>query len=251
VSRFVGRVVVVTGAARGIGRRITQAFAREGARVAALDIDGAGLTALGQELEERREDVLTLKADVTAAADVRAAVEAVVGRWGRVDVLVNNAGGFSVIRRTEEIPDAEWDAVLRFNVTSAFLTTKAVLPIMRRQRAGTIVNLSSIAGRAAAVTVTSHYAAAKAAILGFTRHLAREVASEGIRVNAVAPGTVATERFRALRSEEDARRLAASVPLGRVAEPDEIADVVLFLASDAAGYITGATIDVNGGLVML
>jgi 3-oxoacyl-[acyl-carrier protein] reductase len=250
VSRFAGRVVIVTGAARGIGLRIARAFAREGARVAGLDIDGAGLDALGRELEERRGEVLTLKADVTAAADVRQAVEAVVGRWGRLDVLVNNAGGFSVIRRTEDIPDEEWDAILRFNLTSAFLCTKAVLPIMRRQRAGAIVNLSSITGRAGAVTVTSHYAAAKAAILGFTRHLAREVAAEGIRVNAVAPGTVATERFRALRGEEDARRLAASVPLGRVAEPEEIAEVVLFLASEAAGYITGATIDVNGGLVM-
>ncbi len=122
---------------------------------------------------------------------------------------------------------------------------------MKRQRSGAIVNLSSITGRAAAVTVTSHYAAAKAAILGFTRHLAREVAPDGIRVNAVAPGTVATERFRALRSPEDTRRLAETVPLGRVAEPEEIAEVVLFLASDAARYITGATLDVNGGLVMM
>jgi 3-oxoacyl-[acyl-carrier protein] reductase len=249
--RFEGRVVVVTGAARGIGLRIGRAFGREGARVAALDIDGAGVESLARELGDQGREALALKTDVTAAAEVRQAVEAVVGRWGRVDVLVNNAGGFSVIRRTEDIPDDEWDAILRFNVTSAFLCTKAVLPIMRRQRSGAIVNLSSITGRAAAVTVTSHYAAAKAAILGFTRHVAREVAAEGIRVNAVAPGTVATERFRALRSEEDARRLAASVPMARVAEPEEIADVVVFLASDAARYITGATIDVNGGLVML
>lgn len=250
MSRFTGRVAIVTGAARGIGLRIVRAFASEGARVAALDIDGAGLEALTRELEERREDVLALKTDVTAAAEVRQALETVVGRWERVDVLVNNAGGFSVIRRTEDIPEAEWDAIVRLNVTSTFLASKAVLPIMRRQRAGAIVNLSSIAGRAGAVTVTSHYAAAKAAILGFTRHLAREVAAEGIRVNAVAPGTVATERFRALRSNEEGQRLAASVPMGRVAEPEEIAEVVLFLASDGARYITGATLDVNGGLLM-
>jgi 3-oxoacyl-[acyl-carrier protein] reductase len=250
VSRFAGRVVIVTGAAKGIGLRIVRAFAGEGARVAALDIDGAGLDALTRELQERREDVLALKTDVTAAAEVRQALETVVGRWGRVDVLVNNAGGFSVIRRTEDIPEAEWDAIFRLNVTSAFLASKAVLPVMRRQRAGAIVNLSSIAGRAGAVTVTSHYAAAKAAILGFTRHLAREVAADGIRVNAVAPGTVATERFRALRSNEEGQRLAASVPLGRVAEPEEIAEVVLYLASEGARYITGATLDVNGGLLM-
>lgn len=250
MSRFAGRVVIVTGAAKGIGRCIARAFAGEGARVAALDIDGAGLEALTRELEERRAEVLALKADVTAAAEVGQALEAVVGRWGRVDVLVNNVGGFSAIRRTEDIPEAEWDAIFRLNVTSAFLASKAVLPIMRRQRAGAIVNLSSIAGRAGAVTVTSHYAAAKAAILGFTRHLAREVAAEGIRVNAVAPGTVATERFRALRSAEEGRRLAASVPIGRVAEPEEIAEAVLYLASDGARYITGATLDVNGGLLM-
>jgi NAD(P)-dependent dehydrogenase (short-subunit alcohol dehydrogenase family) len=166
-------------------------------------------------------------------------------------VLVNNAGGFSVIRRTEDIPDEEWDAIFRFNVTSAFLCTKAVLPHMRRQRSGSIVNLSSIAGRSSAVTVTSHYAASKAAILGFTRHVALEAADDGIRVNAVAPGTVATERVRALRTPEQTRRIAETVPLGRIGEPEEIADVVLFLASDAARYVTGASLDVNGGLVML
>jgi 3-oxoacyl-[acyl-carrier protein] reductase len=182
---------------------------------------------------------------------VRQAVDAIMARWGRVDVLVNNAGGFAVIRRTEEIPEEEWDAILRLNLTSTFLCSKAVLPIMRRQGSGRIVNLSSVVGRAGAVLVTSHYAAAKAGILGFTRHLAREVAAAGIAVNAVAPGTTATERFRALRSAEETRRLAESVPLRRIAEPDEIAACVLFLASDAARYITGATLDVNGGLLMM
>jgi NAD(P)-dependent dehydrogenase (short-subunit alcohol dehydrogenase family) len=178
-------------------------------------------------------------------------VDAVVTRWGRIDVLVNNAGGFSVIRRTEEIPEDEWDAIFRFNVTSMFLCVKAVLPLMKRQRAGRIVNMSSVAGRAGAVTVASHYAAAKAAVLGFTRHLAREVAAEGITVNAVAPGTVATERWKALRSPEESRRLADGVPMRRVSEPAEIAQCVLFLASEAAAYMTGATLDVNGGLVMM
>ena len=247
--RFEGHVVLVTGAAKGIGLRIARAFAREGARVAALDIDAPGADALARELVAEGREALALKADVTAALEVRQAVDAVLGRWGRIDVLVNNAGGFSV--RTEDIPDDEWEAIFRFNVTSAFLCAKAVLPQMKRQRSGAIVNLSSVAGRAGAVTVTSHYAAAKAALLGFTRHLAREVARDGIRVNAVAPGTVATERFRALRSPEETRRMAESVPLGRVAEPEEIAEVVLFLASDAARYVTGATLDVNGGLVMM
>jgi 3-oxoacyl-[acyl-carrier protein] reductase len=248
--RFQDQVVIVTGAGRGIGAAIARGFAREGGRLALLDVDASALDALVKELTGGGAEAAAFLCDVTAPRAVRETVDAIVARWGRVDVLVNNAGGFSVIRRTEDIPEAEWDAIFRLNVTSAFLASKAVLPIMRRQRAGAIVNLSSIAGRAGAVTVTSHYAAAKAAILGFTRHLAREVAAEGIRVNAVAPGTVATERFRALRSNEEGQRLAASVPMGRVAEPEEIAEVVLYLASDGARYITGATLDVNGGLLM-
>ena len=249
--RFEGQVAIVTGAAKGIGLRVARAFGREGARVAALDVNADGVEGLAGELAAGGREALALKVDVTVAGEVRRAVDTVIGRWGRVDVLVNNAGGFSVIRRTEDIPDEEWDAIFRFNVTSAFLCTKAVLPHMRRQRSGSIVNLSSIAGRSSAVTTTSHYAAAKAAILGFTRHVALETAGDGIRVNAVAPGTVATERVRALRTPEQTRRIAETVPLGRIGEPEEIADVVLFLASDAARYVTGAALDVNGGLVML
>jgi 3-oxoacyl-[acyl-carrier protein] reductase len=249
--RFAGRVVIVTGAGKGIGAAIARGFAREGGRLALLDVDGAALDRLVKELMDGGTEVMGVPADVTRAGDVGQAVEAVVARWGRVDVLVNNAGGFSVIRRTEEIPDDEWDAIFRFNVTSSFLCTKAVLPIMKRQRAGRIVNMSSVAGRAGAVTVTSHYAAAKAAVIGFTRHVAREVAAEGITVNAVAPGTVGTERWKALRSPEESRRLAENVPMRRVSEPAEIAECVMFLASDAAAYMTGATLDVNGGLVMM
>jgi 3-oxoacyl-[acyl-carrier protein] reductase len=249
--RFDGKVVIVTGAGKGIGAAIANGFAREGGRLALLDVDGAALDRLVKELMDGGTEVMGVPADVTRAGDVGRAVEAVVARWGRVDVLVNNAGGFSVIRRTEEIPDDEWDTIFRFNVTSIFLCTKAVLPIMKRQRAGRIVNMSSVAGRAGAVTVTSHYAAAKAAVIGFTRHVAREVAAEGITVNAVAPGTVGTERWKALRSPEESRRLADNVPMRRVSEPAEIAECVMFLASDAAAYMTGATLDVNGGLVMM
>jgi 3-oxoacyl-[acyl-carrier protein] reductase len=249
--RFAGRVVIVTGAAKGIGAAIARAFAREGARLAALDIDAPGLDALVKELTGGGAEAVGLRCDVTAPGEVRGAVDAVVTRWGRIDVLVNNAGGFAVIRRTEDIPDEEWDAILRFNLTSMFLCAKAVLPTMKRQRAGRIVNMSSVAGRAGAVTVASHYAAAKAGVLGFTRHLAREVAGEGITVNAVAPGTVGTERWKALRTPEESRRLAEGVPVRRVSEPAEIAECVMFLASDAAAYMTGATLDVNGGLVMM
>jgi 3-oxoacyl-[acyl-carrier protein] reductase len=248
--RFKDQVVIVTGAARGIGAATARAFAREGARVAVLDIDAPGAQAVAGEAKRLGAEALAFKTDVTVAAEVRQAVDTIVSRWNRIDVLVNNAGGFSVMRKTEDIPDEEWDAILRFNVTSAFLCTKAVLPLMKRQKSGRIVNLASIVGRGGAVTVTAHYAAAKAAIIGFTRQLAREVGPDGITVNAVAPGTVATDRFLALRGPEERKQMAASVPLRRVAEPDEIADAVLFLASDAASYINGVALDVNGGLVM-
>jgi 3-oxoacyl-[acyl-carrier protein] reductase len=250
--RFTERVVMVTGAAKGIGAAIAREFAGEGARVAALDVEDAGIKAVVAEVESRGGQALGLHADVTTAADVRAAVDAIHARWGRVDILVNNAGGFATVRpATEDIPDDEWDATLRLNLTSAFLCSKAVLPGMKQRRWGRIVNLSSIGGRGAALLLSSPYAATKAAILGFTRHLALETARWGITVNAVAPGTTATERFKALRTPAETQALIDRVPVGRVAEPAEIARCIMFLASDTASYMTGACLDVNGGVLMV
>jgi 3-oxoacyl-[acyl-carrier protein] reductase len=195
--RFEGRIVVVTGAARGIGAVTVEAFAREGARVGALDLDGAALQAAVAAVSVRGGDVLGLTSDVTSATDVQAAVERVLARWGRIDVLVNNAGGFATMRALEDTSEAEWDAILRSNLTSAFLVSKVVLPVMKRQRAGRIVNLASVVARGGAVRVPAHYAAAKAG--------------------------------------------------GR---PGEMADAILFLASDAAQFVTGAVLDVNGGQEM-
>jgi 3-oxoacyl-[acyl-carrier protein] reductase len=249
---FANRVVMVTGAARGIGAAVARAFAAEGARVAALDIDMPGLDVLARQCKASGGEILTLDVDVTRASAVREAVDAIASRWGDVDVLVNNAGGFATVRpATEEIPDEEWDFTVRLNLTSAFLCSKAVLPGMKARGWGRIVNMSSIGGRGAAVLLSSPYAATKAAILGFTRHLALETARSGITVNAVAPGTTATERFRALRTPAETEALIERVPVGRVAEPSEVAGCILFLASDAASYMTGACLDVNGGVLML
>jgi NAD(P)-dependent dehydrogenase (short-subunit alcohol dehydrogenase family) len=245
------RVVIVTGAAKGIGAAIAEACAREGARVAALDLDGACAEAGVKALRDRGADALALRCDVTRTPDIAVALEAVLARWGRVDVLVNNAGGFAVIRATEDIAEDEWEAIMASNLTSVFLFSKAVLPIMKRQRYGRIVNLASVVGRAGAVRVTSHYAAAKAGVIGFTRHLALEVGADGITVNAVAPGTTATERVLKARTQEETARVAAAIPVRRLGEPREIADAVVFLASDAAAFINGATLDVNGGQVMV
>ena len=248
--RLENKIVIVTGAAKGIGAAIVDACAREGARVAALDLDGPGAEAVAAALRGRGADALALRADVTRAADIGAALDAVLARWHRVDVLVNNAGGFAVIRATEDIPESEWDAIVASNLTSVFLCVKAVLPVMKRQRYGRIVNLASVVGRGGAVRVTSHYAAAQAGVIGLTRHLALEVGADGITVNAVAPGTTATERVLKARTPEETLRVAQAIPVRRLGEPGEIAEAVVFLASDAAAFINGATLDVNGGQVM-
>jgi 3-oxoacyl-[acyl-carrier protein] reductase len=248
--RLHGKVAIVTGAAKGIGAAIAEAFVREGARVAVLDIDAPALDGVARALAGGGAEVLALPTDVTSSAQIGRAVEAVLARWGRIDVLVNNAGGFAVIRKTEDITEDEWQAIMASNLTSAFLFARAVLPVMKRQRQGRIVNLASVVARGGLVLVTSHYAAAKAGIVGFTRHLALEVAAEGITVNAVAPGTTATDRVLKARTPQQTQRVAESIPVRRLGEPREIAEAVVFLASDGAAFITGATLDVNGGQAM-
>jgi len=248
--RFEGRVVVVTGAAKGIGSVTAEAFAGERARVAALDIDGAGVERVAAAVVARGGEIVGLKTDVTSASAIQSALDAVLARWGRVDVLVNNAGGFAAMRALEDTPESEWDAILRSNLTSAFLVCKAVVPVMKRRRAGRIVNLASVVARGGAVRVPAHYAAAKAGVVALTRMLALEVAEHGITVNAVAPGTTATDRVLAARTPEETTRVAAAIPLRRLGQPDEIAQAILFLASDAAAFITGAVLDVNGGQEM-
>ncbi|HEX2437784.1 MAG TPA: SDR family NAD(P)-dependent oxidoreductase [Methylomirabilota bacterium] len=248
--RFEGRVVIVTGAAKGIGAVTAEAFAGEGARVALLDLDRAGLDAVTAGLGARGADALALTTDATSSTQVRAAVARVLTRWGRIDVLVNNAGGFAAMRALEDTDEAEWDAILRSNLTSAFLLCKAVVPEMKRRRAGRIVNLASVVARGGAVHVPAHYAAAKAGVIALTRMLALEVAESGITVNAVAPGTTATDRVLAARTPEATAQVAAAIPMQRLGRPPEIAETILFLASDAASFVTGAVLDVNGGQVM-
>jgi 3-oxoacyl-[acyl-carrier protein] reductase len=248
--RLDGKIAIVTGAAKGIGAAIADALASDGACIAALDLEAERVEILAKALRDGGADAMALRADVTRATDISRAIDAVLARWDRVDILVNNAGGFAVIRSTEDIEEAEWHAIMASNLTSVFLCSRAVLPIMKRQRHGRIINLASVVGRGGAVRVTSHYAAAKAGVIGFTRHLALEVGGDGITVNAVAPGTTATERVLQARTPEETRRVAEAIPVRRLGEPWEIAQAVAFLASDAAAFINGATLDVNGGQVM-
>jgi len=241
-------VVLVTGASRGIGRAIALRFARDGARVGINYRENtAAAESTAEEVALRGGEPLLLRGDMSEQSAVAAALEAVLGRWGRIDVLVNNAG---IVRDTLilRMSDDDWDSVLSTNLRSAFLCTRAVLRPMIRQRSGRIVNLASISGMRGNAG-QSNYAASKAALVGFTKSVAREVASRGITVNAVAPGLIETDITN--RMPEKAREsLVEQIPVGRMGTPAEVAEVVRFLASDLAAYITGQAIVVDGGLAM-
>ena len=248
MTALAGQVALVTGGSRGIGRAIAGALAAAGATVvvnyrdnaAAADETVGAITAAGGTAE-------AACFDVGDAAAVRAGVQNVVDGRGRLDILVNNAG-FSVDTLLLRLKEEDWERVLRTNLTGVFHCTKAAVRAMVRGRYGRIVNLTSVvaemgnAGQAA-------YAAAKAGVIGFTKSLAREVASRGITVNAVAPGFVATDMTAGL-SDEQKMFYTNVIPAGRIATPDEVAAAVTFLASPAAGYITGHVLHVNGGLYM-
>jgi 3-oxoacyl-[acyl-carrier protein] reductase len=188
---------------------------------------------------------------VSKLEDVERALDNIVSQLGTVDILVNNAGVLRSTTPLEAIPEDEWDLVLNVNLKGVFLLTKAVLPIMRQKRYGKIVNISSSAGRSTSELGGAHYTASKAGVLGFTRHTAREYGQYGINVNSVCPGLVDTPMIRQHASDDRLDYWRGQIPLGRFAQPAEEANLVLFLASDEASYITGATIDFNGGSLLL
>ncbi len=249
------KVVLVTGGARGIGRAIARACARNGADVAILDLDleQAERTAEDVALESGRE-VRAFEADVADLVLVRAAVNAVLAEFGRIDVLVNNAGWDRFALFLETTPEF-WEKVIEVNYKGVLNCCYTVLPHMVQRRSGAIVNIASDAGRGGSMG-ESIYAGAKGAVIAFSKTLAREHARDQIRVNVVSPGITSTELFRAMQDHGTGAKvmeaIARSVPLGRrPAEPEEIAPAVVFLASDAASYITGQVLSVSGGLTMV
>jgi NAD(P)-dependent dehydrogenase (short-subunit alcohol dehydrogenase family) len=243
-----GRVAIVTGGARGIGFEIGAALARSGLRVALTDLNGPGAADAAAVLTREGGESLGVEGDVSRPEDVKAMVASVGQRWGRIDVLVNNAG-ICPMTPFLEIGADEWDSVLAVNLKGAFLCCQAVVPWMLSQGAGKIVNIASSAGQMGGIAVGLHYSASKAGILGLTKSLARALAPQ-IQVNAVSPGTTESEMT---NGWEDAAiaNIIRQIPAGRLGRPVDVAAAVEFLVSEQAGFITGQTLNVNGGLYMV
>ncbi|HLB01717.1 MAG TPA: 3-oxoacyl-[acyl-carrier-protein] reductase [Nitrospiria bacterium] len=243
-----GKVAFITGAAQGIGKAIAQILAEDGADVVVADLVLEKAQETAKEISERGSRALPLKIDVARYPEVREAVDSVMTQWGRLDILVNNAGitrDALLLRMKEE----DWDLVLDVNLKGTFHCTKAVLPLMTKQRGGKIVNIASIVG-VIGNAGQANYAASKAGVIGFTKTVAREYASRGINVNAVAPGFIETPMTHRL-SPEVRENLFKQIPLGRLGTAQDVAHVVGFLVSEKAAYLTGQVIHVNGGMLMV
>jgi 3-oxoacyl-[acyl-carrier protein] reductase len=236
------RAALVTGAARGIGLAIASRLAVDGARVALLDLDLAAAEAAAAKVGG---EAFAIGADVTSAADVDAAVARVVDRWGRLDVLVNNAGITGRSFPIWELSDEDWRAVIDVDLTSVFFCCRAAVKVMLAQGAGRIVNIASIAGKEGNPTLVP-YSSAKAGVIGLTKALAKEVATRGIFVNAVAPAVIGTDLLKQME-QSTVDLLVSKIPMGRVGTPDEVAALVAWLASDECSFSTGAVYDLSGG----
>jgi len=252
VGRLEGRRGLITGAAGGIARATAVQFAREGARPVLTDIHLEGAQATADVVRQAGGRAEAIAADVTESTSVAAMIEAAQRVMGGIDILVTCAGGYTAYASFEAIDERDWDRVIALNLKTVYLCCHALLPIMKANGWGRIVNLGSLAGRStSAGSSPAHYGTAKAAVSMLTQYIAKDVAPFGITANTVAPGTTRTERVVNLLTPEKAETFVRNTPVGYLAEPEDIAAAITFLASDEARYITGATLDVNGGRLML
>ena len=248
---FSGQVAVVTGGALGIGKGSAEAFAEAGATVYVVDLDEVNGEGVVKGIRGHGGKASFLACDVTDARRVNAVFDQLVAEAGRLDVLVNCAGGFWKQLSVEDTPEEEWDKVVDLNLKSLFLCAKAAIPIFKRQRSGRIVNIGSMAGVSTLQPSSPPYSAAKAGVHSLTRVLAFELGQHGVTVNAIAPGTTATERVVAVRSQEQRDTIGKGTLVGRIAEVSDMVGWVLFLAAPESGYLTGQTISINGGRLMV
>lgn len=242
-----GKTAIVTGASRGIGAAIARKLCEAGANVALCSRSAEAVAAIADTLNSEGYTAISTAADISKKGDVEALIKTVLDRFSQIDILVNNAG---ITRDTllMRLQDEDWDAVLQTNLTGTMYCTRAVMRPMLRQRSGRIINISSVIGIMGNPGQAS-YAAAKAGIIGFTKTIAREVGVRGITVNAIAPGFITTD-MTAQMPQQNQEQLRGLIPLRRFGSPEDVADAVYFLASDAARYITGQTLHVDGGMVM-
>lgn len=253
---FTGKIVLVTGAGSGIGRSAALAFAKAGANLAVVDVVREKVDETAQLVQQQGGEAIALYADVTNEEEIAAYVEGAVEKFGRIDVFLNNAGWQGLIKSIPEYPTEAFDKVMGINVRGAFLGLKYVLPVMIAQKSGTVVNTASGAAYMASPNMVA-YIASKHAVLGITKVAAHEVARQGIRVNAVCPGQVNTQMMRAIEEgvapgagQAVKEAASAAIPDGRYAEPEEIANAMMYLASDLSSHITGQGLLVDGGLFM-
>ena len=247
--RLQGKVAVVTGGAQGLGRAITLGMAREGAKVVVADLQADKAESVAKEARALGAEALALEVNVASEPSVQRLAEETFKRFGAVDILVNDAGVYlrsPVVSKSEE----DWDRTFNINLGGNFLCARAFVPAMRKQKSGRIISIASSIAHTGAKEFAD-YAASKAAIIGFVKALARELGPDGITVNAICPGSANTDMPRRHRSEEEVMARLRATPLGHVLEPEDIAGSVLFLASDAASYITGQAYNVNCGTVMI
>jgi 3-oxoacyl-[acyl-carrier protein] reductase len=250
-SDLAGRVAIVTGGSKGIGEATSRQLVENQVSVAVVARGGAAVDALVSELRDAGANAIGVIADCTSRKEVESMVATVRNELGPPDICMTFAGGFSKMTPILDISDEEWHHVVHSNLTSTFLTVQAVLPSMIELGRGSIITMASNAGRLIDMPLTASYAAAKAAIVMFTRHVALEVGPNNIRLNTIAPATTLTDRVADALSSGALERAASMSPLGRIGKPEDSASVAIFLASDAASWLTGITVDVAGGRIML